>query len=439
MQRPYRRLESKQTSSLSGSHLSLDDFPASTISRNEHQDIDEEAGVKGKTMAHINSSVAILARNWFVTTLWCCVFVVIVLGISQVTSRMFSPRMPTSLTNFLEQEKKHKELSPFQAIQDSTLFYSSQSIGLRYCNSSISYHRNHHHGTLPLPPAVDNITIVVYAGESRHNHPGFNNFLASLRITGFKDITIIEPPPSTREINKYTHANYSGEANFWKERLQSFYQKTLEFPSDAILLYCDAFDTLFTQPPSILLKRFRMMNSDIVFSTEILCDTVSCRRDLTLKDFFVSIAPEANPYKYINAGMFMGKASALREFMICALGFANNGRDDQTAFSHCFHHFFVANHNISPSNKGKKNQLLLFCQYLLFLCFSSSHIMYAKYDVLMFPFCSFYLSIHQSIYLSVLNLHHACSTGCTSSSPLQHTVCRAGLRFIPVWQPPSRL
>ena len=357
MQRAYRRLESKQTSSLSHSSSS-DEPPVQIRSVAAAEDFDEEAGVKGKPLSHITTSV--VTRSCVSTTIiGCGMLIILVVLLFRVMSPFFSPAMPTSLSSFLKQEEDLKSSPVLKNFQDATLFYSSQSVDLRYCNSSGGYNKNHHLGASSVTTAKEDVSVIIYAGESRHHHAGFNNFIASLTITGFKHVHIIEPPSSTREINKYTHANYSGEALFWKERLQYFYDKTSTFPPDAILLFCDAFDTLFTQPPSVLLKRFRLFNTDIVFSTEILCDTVSCRRDLSLKDFFVSIAPKGNPYKYINAGMFMGRAFALRHFMLCALGYANNGRDDQTAFSHCFNHFYMKyNDTKVPSRKGKLSEYI---------------------------------------------------------------------------------
>lgn len=355
MQRPYRRLESKQSCSPSSKDMS----PSQRFFGETDFDEEAEVGLKGKPLSLIPASVVTISSTNTLLIGCCALIMIFVFALTVFYGYIFSPAMPTSLSNFLNQEEELRGPTSLHVMnwqQDSTMFYSSQSVNLRYCNSSVGYNsnRNYRFGAdSSLSVAKEDIvSVIVYAGDSRHSHVGFNNFIASLKFTGFKHIHIIEPPESTREINKYTHANYSGEAHFWKERLQYFYQKASTFPHDSILLFCDAFDTLFTQPPSILLKRFRLFDSDIVFSTEILCDTVSCRRDLLLKDFFVSIAPKTNPYKYINAGMFMGKAFAMKEFMLCALKYANNGRDDQTAFSHCFYHFYMNNNNFSLANNG---------------------------------------------------------------------------------------
>jgi hypothetical protein len=354
MQRPYRRLESNKHSSLEAhSSSSVDDLFHTTLAYGES---DEESGVKGKTIAHTQVATTALTRNWTAVFLGCCIVLLLFLRLTNFSNTIFAPEIPASLTTYLSENHQFKQYPAPSTPQYSTLFYTSQSVDLRYCNSSVTEDSIRHRvspsssGT-PSIYSDDEVGVIIYAGESRHGHPGYKNFKTSLDLTGYKNIHVVEPPPSTREINKYTHANQSGEAHFWKERLQHFHDKTLEFPADGILLFCDAFDTLFTQPPSTLLRRFSLFGSDIVFSTEILCDTVSCRKDLWLKDFFVSIAPQSNPYKYINAGIFMGKAFALRAFMLCALSYANNGRDDQTAFSHCFHQFYMSRHN-NPMTQG---------------------------------------------------------------------------------------
>jgi len=344
MQRPHRRLESNKYNSFQSlNSTSLSDI--SILNSSSVEDVfDEEAGVKGKTVTCSTTAVSALGTGNRLTALLlgCCMVILLILKVATHGNNVFANGMPASLASFLENELSHQGMQKANSPFDSTLFYTSQPANIRYCNSSIARDAVTHRSGVSDPLSESGVTVVIYAGESRFMHPGYQNFKTSLDLTGFTDIHIIEPPSTTREINKYTHANFSGEANFWKERLQYFYQKTQEFPSHKILLFCDAFDTMFTQPPSTLIKRFELFSSDIVFSTEILCDTVSCRRDLWLKDFFITIAPPTNPYKYINAGMFMGRASALGEFMLCALGYANNGRDDQTAFSHCFREFYLS-------------------------------------------------------------------------------------------------
>lgn len=366
MQRPHRRLDSKQFG-LHGPILStLDDTPCVHPSPfNNDCEEDEEAAVKRKSMSQVKA-VAVTSRL-SATLLGCCVLLLFFIKFFILTS---NTSIPASLADLISEGHQVGVEAEFTPCQCTTLFYTSQTIDMRHCKSSVVYTRSADRGATGLVTAGGDVSVIIYAGDSRHHHPGFKNFKVSLDITGFTDIHVIEPPPTTREIIKYTHANYSGEADFWKERLQYFHHKTLDFPADRVLLFCDAFDTLFTQPPSTLLKRFRLFDSDIVFSTEMLCDTVSCRRDLWLKDFFTSVAPPANPYKYINAGMFIGTAAALRQFMQCALGYANNGRDDQTAFAHCFHQFYV-NRNDS-TERGKVSRCSLFFPHATETCCSAS-------------------------------------------------------------------
>ena len=358
MLRPYRRLESKQGTLASST---------STFQKHvESNDDDEESVVRRKTFVVKSLLGSYSYRDLFSFVLVFILMLFTICYVKNTINRVLVSSTPESLSSFIKngfmQEVSYYDIKEV----DDNLFYSTQPLGLRYCNKSVPEVAKKHSF---IKIEGRRISVIVYAGSSRHSHPGFRNFITSLSKTGFKHIHIIEPPATTREINNYTHANYTGEANFWKERLQHFYEKTMEFASDEIILFCDAYDTIFTQSPSVLLNRFRLFQSDIVFSTEILCDTISCRRDLKLKDFFVSISPKSNLYKYINAGVFMGTAVALRKFMLCAISYAKDGRDDQTAFSHCFHNFYLQNNNakMNTLNTGKGSIYYAFLRSMLFV------------------------------------------------------------------------
>eukprot|EP01041_Mallomonas_annulata_P004461 gene4461-8887_t len=193
------------------------------------------------------------------------------------------------------------------------------------------------------------------AGDTAKYHPGFYNFKKSLAYTGYTDIRLLKPQKGLQEILSLKITNQSAESLFWVQRLSQFEYISRSFKSDEILIYCDAYDVLFGLPPDVLIYRFHTLRKPVIFSTEMLCDTVSCRTDFTIKAWFQNATTvvsnnhitnhnqnrnkdtnQNNPYKFLNAGMFMGKASALRKVLLCAIKYASNGRDDQTAFSMCY-------------------------------------------------------------------------------------------------------
>lgn len=181
--------------------------------------------------------------------------------------------------------------------------------------------------------------MVVYAGQIKDQHPGFANFISSLRLAGFSDI-LMKDPPGKEILSHVGTPNNTFESIFWVQRLEQFQRVASSYPPNHLLLICDSFDVLFGLSISTFLARFDSLKSDIIFSTEMLCDTISCRNDNWLTEWFYNRSPNArNPYHYLNAGLLVGRAHSLNIFLTCSLKYAKNGRDDQTSFALCFHEF----------------------------------------------------------------------------------------------------
>jgi hypothetical protein len=204
------------------------------------------------------------------------------------------------------------------------IFYSTSRKAQRDCGGSAG----------PSSAAVTVITLVGKSG--REDHPGYLNFLRSLDANGYDRLVVLEPAEGLQEIRQLKRTNYSAEADFWAQRLKRFVAAAQASPPDAFLLFCDALDVYFTQPPDVLIQRFKGMNKSVVFAAEVLCDTVSCRTDFTLRDFLAESAPPDNAYRFLNAGMFMGRAGDVLQVLSCALRHSTGGRDDQTAFTLCY-------------------------------------------------------------------------------------------------------
>jgi hypothetical protein len=196
--------------------------------------------------------------------------------------------------------------------------------------------------SLPRKSLVESeqgLTVIVYAGRIKDQHPGFANFISSLKLAGFSDI-LMKEPPGQEILSHIGTPNNTFESIFWVQRLEEFQRVASTYPSDHLLLICDSFDVLFGLSISTFLSRFESLKSDIIFSTEMLCDTISCRNDNWLTEWFHSRSPNPkNPYHYLNAGLLVGRAHSLNIFLTCSLKYAKNGRDDQTSFALCFHEF----------------------------------------------------------------------------------------------------
>ena len=213
-------------------------------------------------------------------------------------------------------------------------YYTRTKPGLRKCSSTLVEKSPENFEDLEL-------SVVAYAGGVKDHHPGFKNFMASLALSGYKNIVLKAPAQQEREIlNVKGKPNYTAEAIFWVNRLREFQRTAAAFPPSHVLIFCDAFDVLVGLSPAVFLERFESLHADVVFSSEMLCDTISCRRDMELTDWFSGIAPSPkNPFKFLNAGMMAGRAGAVAQFMACAVSYAVAGRDDQTAFAFCFRDF----------------------------------------------------------------------------------------------------
>jgi hypothetical protein len=267
--------------------------------------------------------------------------------ISGIIFSCYHSRSEKILLNYLDRVQKisNSELLKHQLSLNnpSSSFYTTSSQYSRKCSRMTP---------LSLPSFLKSntkqshheITVIVYAGRIKDQHPGFANFLSSLKLAGFSDI-LMKEPPGQEILSHIGTPNNTLESMFWVQRLEEFQLVASTYPPDHLLLICDSFDVIFGLSISTFLSRFESLKSDIIFSTEMLCDTISCRNDNWLSEWFRHRSPNPrNPYHYLNAGLLVGRAQSLNLFLICSLKYAKNGRDDQTSFALCFHEF----HSTAP-------------------------------------------------------------------------------------------
>lgn len=110
----------------------------------------------------------------------------------------------------------------------------------------------------------------------------------------------------------------TGLAGMPKIQLVNEYLATV--PKDAIILFMDGYDTFFADSPLVVLERFFHMDADIVFGAEAKCWPVPENANLW--------PDTGTPYKYLNSGLYIGRANALHGFISQAQENASN-MDDQ--------------------------------------------------------------------------------------------------------------
>lgn len=92
-----------------------------------------------------------------------------------------------------------------------------------------------------------------------------------------------------------------------------------------IVLFMDGYDTFFVESPAVILERFYQMEADIVFGAE------SEHWPLLDDEFMRDKWPETGtPYRYLNSGLYIGKARALHAFIAqSAPSTSYDDKDDQ--------------------------------------------------------------------------------------------------------------
>ena len=122
------------------------------------------------------------------------------------------------------------------------------------------------------------------------NDFGFNLLRLSCALNGLRLIVLVSGENfDTNRIKDELLEDYLSETN-----------------DEEIVLFTDGNDAVFMSQENEILQKFKNMNSDLVFSTEMTCwpDT-----SLAEKHPHISVSP----YKYLNSGGFIGKAGCIKQ------------------------------------------------------------------------------------------------------------------------------
>ena len=111
----------------------------------------------------------------------------------------------------------------------------------------------------------------------------------------------------------------TGLAGMPKIQLINEYLSTV--PDDTIILFMDGYDTFLADSPETILERYFQIDADIVFGAE---------SDCWPKEHDEHLFPDTGTkYKYLNSGLYIGKASAIHKFVSSSVGDGNSYGDDQ--------------------------------------------------------------------------------------------------------------
>ena len=137
-----------------------------------------------------------------------------------------------------------------------------------------------------------------------------------------------------------------GEGSEWNDDMKSFagmpkidamrsFLKDL--PDQTIVLFMDGYDTIFTDNPALCIERFWQIGSDIVFGAE------RALWPLATPEQTNQWPRTGTPYRYLNSGLYIVKAWALRAFFDLE---AEDDLGDDQLF--CQHRYLICNKEESP-------------------------------------------------------------------------------------------
>lgn len=154
------------------------------------------------------------------------------------------------------------------------------------------------------------VTVLLVATKME---AGAHNMLASLRRYGYR----------------YRVLGWGQPWEGWRQRMAWYRDSAKEYAPDELLLYVDAYDAVAARPWAGIDTVFADVagGAGLVTGTEALCTLENCGN---LKDWWAATRrTPATPYKFINGGVIMGRASAIAAAYDWVLADARHFTDDQ--------------------------------------------------------------------------------------------------------------
>jgi hypothetical protein len=174
------------------------------------------------------------------------------------------------------------------------------------------------------------VLIVTFVTDK--NHPHFKNVFVPSCLHNGLELAVLAPPSMVMALeNTYrswaSRFGHSPKFRFLRKyKAMRKYLKTL--PSDELLLFTDAYDTVMLAGEDEIIGKFRSLGSPIVFSAEKTCHPPGNA------DRF---PPSSTSLRFLNSGGYMGTAGALIDAYdrIEASGYVK-GRSDQLAWQRLY-------------------------------------------------------------------------------------------------------
>ena len=154
------------------------------------------------------------------------------------------------------------------------------------------------------------------------------------KVTDFHIVTVATEPEkmwALEQSSKIQNVDIInlGEDHPWRDPMDSLggmpkiqlineYLATVK--EEVVVLFMDGYDTFLADSPQAILERFTQMEADIVFGAESECWPLPEN---------ASLWPDTGtPYRYLNSGLYIGKAKALHDFISQSQDGSSNN-DDQ--------------------------------------------------------------------------------------------------------------
>jgi hypothetical protein len=166
------------------------------------------------------------------------------------------------------------------------------------------------------------------------------------QLSGYEDISILESNLTYLGIDNYVVLSKhipAGEGQWiWTNKIKWMLEYLTAGKCETeYIMYCDPIDVIFQDSPEKALDIFKKFNCDLLFMTSTGADGYKCMPDV--KHWVDSFSYRRG--RYINAGVFIGKTSFVKEFLEASLNYCT---DNDCSIS-TWHEYLNSNPHNFPS------------------------------------------------------------------------------------------